>query len=474
MRDRHLRPSRLHARGRVLLFVVAWLLPVAFASAQPTSSGGAIAGRVVDESGAPVARARVLLLGLARAVLTRDDGTWAHLRLSPGRYLVQVLRLGYEASRVDTVQVGQDVVQRTYTLRPSQLRLSQVVVTPGSYAVLDQQAPSQQVLTRDELLTRPQLAEDLFRTLNRLPGISGSDFSAQLRMRNSHPDELLVMLDGMELIEPFHMKDFDGAVTILDQDAVGGVELNTGGFGVAYGNRSGGLVLLSSAVPTEGRTRTAVGLSLSNLRLRTEGTFADRKGAWLVSARRGYLDIVFKLLNEDEAPNPTYYDVLGKVRYQLGTRHVVTANALVAQDVLTFEVDEGHTTASGRYGNNYLWATVATQWHSRLRSTTLAARSDLGWRRDGQEAEFFGNQPFVRAGFRDRRTLDAWSLKQDWTWDPTARVSLTFGGEGRREAADYDYTRFAVNRARVGQSVVVRDSSALGVSRDVSGSRLGG
>lgn len=446
----------------------ALLAPLHVARAQ-----GSISGRVTETSGAPVAGARVVLLGASRAVLSRDDGAWEHARLPSGRYLVQVFRLGFEPSRVDTVQVDSVTVRRDFVLRAVELRLSQVVVTPGSYAMLDQQAPSQQVLTRDELLTRPQLVEDLFRSLNRLPGFSGSDFSAQLRVRNSSADELLVMLDGMELIEPFHMKDFDGAVTILDQDAVGRVELNTGGFGVAYGNRAAGLLLLSSALPTEGRARTSVGLSLSNLRARSEGTFADRKGAWLLSARRGYLDLVFKLIGEDDAPNPTYYDILGKVQYQLGQRNVATANALVAQDALTHELDLGNTTAAGRYGNNYLWATLRTQWHPRLASITLASLSDLGWRRNGREAEFFGNQVYVRAGFDDWRELAVLALKQDWTWDATSRVSVTFGGETRRESASYDYARFAVNRTRLNQGIIVRDSSALAIARDVSGWRTG-
>lgn len=434
---------------------------------------GAIGGRVIDERGSVVPSARISLVGTGRTVVSGDDGAWEHARLTAGRYLVQVLRLGFEPTPIDTVEVGTTRVERTYTLRAASLLLSQVVVTPGSYAVLDQQAPSQQVLTRDELLTRPQLAEDLFRTLNRLPGFSGSDFTAQLRMRNSASDELLVMLDGMELVEPFHMKDFDGAVTILDQDAVGRVELNTGGFGPAWGNRAAGLILLSSALPTEGRARTAVGLSLSNLRARSEGTFGAGKGAWLVSARRGYLDIVFKLIGEDEAPKPTYYDVLARVRYQVAPRHVLSANTLVAHDDLTFEADEGESKADGRYGNNYLWATLHSQWLPRLASTTLASVSGLSWKRDGHEAEFFGNQAFVRAGFRDRRTLGTWSLKQDWVFDASPRMSLTFGGEARGEAADYDYGRFAVNRARLGTSIVVLDSAAFGVEREIDGTRTG-
>ncbi|MBX9927987.1 MAG: TonB-dependent receptor [Gemmatimonadaceae bacterium] len=448
------------------------LTSTALAQSRPV---GALAGTVRDSAGLPVPGARVTLAGTARGTLTRDDGRYQLVALPPGRYALLVRRVGFAPSPVDSITIADAVtLTRDVVLRAVQLPLSQIVITPGSYSVLDPGAPSQQVLTREELLTRPQLAEDLFRSLNRLPGFSGSDFSSQLRIRNGAQDELLVTLDGMELVEPFHLKDFDGALTILDQEAIGRVEVNTGGFGATYGNRASGLLLLQSATPTTERTRTAFGLSLSNLRARTEGTFANGKGSWMVSGRRGFLDLIFRLVGEDDAPDPTYYDVFGKAQYQLGTRHVVALHTLVAGDALQLSEDGGASGANSHYGNNYLWTTVRSQWTPRIRSTTLAARTGLSWDRDARLAEFFNNTPFTRGRVRDLRTLEAWTLKQDWVLDAHPRLSATFGGEWRSESATFDYDRTSFDRARFNNQVTLLDSTRINIDQRAAAPRLSG
>lgn len=463
------------APWRAVVFGLLLLLMVVDGADATAQRPGGIVGTVRDERGTPLPGAQVLLDGVPSGV-TRADGGFRVAGVRAGRHSLRVTRLGYAPFEDGAVDVDSGDVRRDVVLAARPVPLSQVIIAPGVYGGLDAATPSLQVISREDLLTRPQLVEDLFRSLNRLPGVSGSDFSAKLRIRNSAADEVLVTLDGLELVEPYHMKDFDGALTIVDQDAIGSVEVSSGGFGAAHGTRAAGLVQLRTAEVTDGPARTTLGLSLSNMRARSEGTFHQGKGEWLVSARRGYLDLVFKLIDEPDAPNPVYYDVLAKLQRTVGLRHVVAVNALVANDRLTFAVDEGVTNARGSYGNAYLWTTVRSQWTDRLRSTTLVSRSGLRWRRDGQEAEFIGGAPLVRAGFADRRSLTQLGVKQDWAWDVAGggRFSLLFGGEARREAADYDYAQFQVRRARRGTSIVVLDSTAWRLVRPVDGYRQSG
>ena len=45
---------------------------------------------------------------------------------------------------------------------------------------------------------------------------------------------LLARLDGVDLIEPFHLKDVDGALAMVDPAVIQRLDLTTGGFGVEY------------------------------------------------------------------------------------------------------------------------------------------------------------------------------------------------------------------------------------------------
>jgi outer membrane cobalamin receptor len=457
--------------ANALLWLAAFL-PAQLAAQQ---APGVIRGRVVEESGAPVAGARVAILGTARNTYSRDDGSFLLSDLPPDRYVLRAQRIGFAVPAADTVTLNAgQTIERPIVLRALPVPLSRVVISPGSYTLLDAVGTSQQMLTRDQLLSRPQLAEDLFRSLNRLPGLSGSDYSAKLRIRNGGQDELLVLLDGVELIEPFHLKDFDGALAILDAEAIDRVELSTGGFGVQYGNRMTGVVELTSASPDADRSRNSVGLSFSNVRGKSEGRFAGGRGSWLASARRGYLDVIFKLIGETDPPDPSYYDLFGKVQYQLGSRHLLSGHALVAGDALHITEDGGESRLDSRYDNAYLWSSLRSQLGDRLSATSLVSLSHLTWRRGGRTVEVFNGQPREESRIDDDRGLDAWAFKQDWAFDATPRLSVLAGGELRSERAGYDYFRVQREHVFDGQTVTLADTQQVTAHLAPSGSRLSG
>ncbi|MDP6967308.1 MAG: NAD-binding protein, partial [Candidatus Marinimicrobia bacterium] len=148
--------------------------------------------------------------------------------------------------------------------------------------VLDPGVP--QTLSREEIRTMPQLGEDIYRAIGRLPGISGGDFSARFNVRGGDHDQVLVTLDGLELQEPFHLKDIaGGALSIVDLEVVGGVDLMTGGFPADYGDRQSAVLDMESRTPGPGR-RISAGVGLTNIRVLAEGGTGDMD--WLLSARR--------------------------------------------------------------------------------------------------------------------------------------------------------------------------------------------
>ena len=103
--------------------------------------------------------------------------------------------------------------------------LKEITVTPGSFSFMDGAGPSAQIMTRRDIESVPQFGEDLFRAVNRLPGLSSGDISAHFSIRGGRHDETLILFDGLELYEPYHMKEFnEGALSIVDLQTIEGVE----------------------------------------------------------------------------------------------------------------------------------------------------------------------------------------------------------------------------------------------------------
>ena len=72
-----------------------------------------------------------------------------------------------------------------------------MVIAPGTFGILQTTPSTAQSLSREAIATRPQLGEDIYRSVNRLPGISSSEYSAQFHVRGGVAGEMLVLLDGV-------------------------------------------------------------------------------------------------------------------------------------------------------------------------------------------------------------------------------------------------------------------------------------
>ena len=105
------------------------------------------------------------------------------------------------------------------------IKLAEFVVTPSRFGVADIATTAAATLTAAELEVLPQVGDDLFRSIARLPGLAADDISAQFWVRGAPHTELLARLDGVDLMEPFHLKDVDGALSIVDPATIKWLEL---------------------------------------------------------------------------------------------------------------------------------------------------------------------------------------------------------------------------------------------------------
>lgn len=320
------------------------------------------------------------------------------------------------------------------------VRLADLVVTPSRYGIADEHIARNVTLTSEELARLPQIGEDVYRTINRLPGLGGNEISAKFLVRGAPNRQVLSRYDGVDLIEPFHLKDWDSALSIIDLETVGSLDLVTGGFTAEYGDRMAGVLNIESQPEVGGRLLTTLGLSVTGMRATNQGTFADGEGQWLVAARRGYIDLALELGGSEVEDSPVYYDFSGKVQYRLNPNHSVSLHLLHAGDTLeslnTIDPD-----LRSSYDSTYVWGRWTARFGEGISGETVLSFSDLGWHRrgDGQHDELHLDEvhPFH---LRDDRTLSTVGLRSDWNLNLTPRVLARTGFELTSGEARYDYT----------------------------------
>jgi hypothetical protein len=317
------------------------------------------------------------------------------------------------------------------------VKLERFVVTPSHFDLTDAGAGSPSTLTQRDLESLPQIGEDLFRSIARLPGVTADDFTAKFWVRGAPQRQLLVRLDGADLLEPFHLKDVDGALSIIDLHAIRRLDLMTGGFNSDYGNRTAGVLTMESLNATGPDLNASLGLSLTSMRAGGAGTFAHGAGRWFGSIRRGYPDIALRAEGRSDDIFPRYWDAYAKAEFDVAPGHTVSLHALHSGDTLRVLDDNGPELRSA-YDSDNVWGRWRAQFSDNLSAETVATASWLTWHRDG--SGLYSNRYHI--DLSDRRSLSAYDVRQDWSYSASPSVYLRGGWEYGTAAADYSYHLF--------------------------------
>ena len=165
-------------------------------------------------------------------------------------------------------------------------------------------------VTQSQLSSLPSLAEaDIFRTLQAIPGVLQlSEFSTGLVIRGGNTDQNLILLDGITVYNPSHL---GGVFSNFIVDAIKEANLTKGGFNAEYGGRLSAVLDVISREGNRKKINANFDISLLSAKSTIEGPFY--KGAWLVSGRRTYFDIVFAELGYNSIPPYYFYDIQGHI-----------------------------------------------------------------------------------------------------------------------------------------------------------------
>lgn len=319
-------------------------------------------------------------------------------------------------------------------VEPDELPLVEIVVTSSLHRLANLRSNSQTSVDREFMIRTPSAAEEAVRVIARLPGTANGGLSTRSHVRGGEVNEVLFLIDGLRLYEPFHLKDFQSVATIINSSAIDGLDFYSGAYPARFGDRMSGVISLGLREP-EKDVETELALSFFNTSLLSMGRFGDAgQGDWLLAARRGNLDLIADIINPDIG-NPDYQDYILHAGWDFGPRARISANFLMSNDKLILaDVDRGENVAAN-YTNQVAWLKWQANWSSRLSSETLVSLSDISDERRGTLL-----LPGIVSGSLDEnRQFQSASFQQDWTYASSSSWILEIGVDASHLDANYRF-----------------------------------
>jgi outer membrane receptor protein involved in Fe transport len=313
------------ANARALVVAGLSLAAAAAVAAQDTAGMGAIRGTAADAAGRPAADVAVCVSATRQCDVTASDGRFAIAGVRAGRYQLEIIAPGRPGFLSQEVEVRAGLEATVEIALPDVETLQQsVTVTAPAFAIPEEIKNSGFLVSATDIRTSAGALEDVSRYVQSLPGvvIGTDDFRNDLIVRGGSPLENLYIVDNIEIPNINTFATFasaGGTVSMLDAAIIQDVTFLTGGYSAAYGNRTSSVLQVTQREGNRTRPAGRATVGFAGIGGVAEGPIGrDRKGSWILSGRRSFLD----LFTDDIGIGgvPVLYTINGKAVYDVSPR----------------------------------------------------------------------------------------------------------------------------------------------------------
>jgi hypothetical protein len=417
-------------------------------AASVRAQSGTVTGLVTDaQTKQPLIGANVLLVGTTQGAATDLDGNYVITGVPAGTYSVRFSYLGFDTRTETDVVVRPDRVTRVEVgLSMSAIETAAVVVNAGYFPRSDAQPVSLARFTREEVRRAPGSAGDVSRILFALPSVAKlNDTMNSLVVRGGTSFENAFYLDNIEIPNINHFPEqgaTGGPIGMVNVEFIDDVTFNAGGFSALYGNRLSSVTDLSLREGNREEVDLQIDLNMAGVGGLAEGPMG-RKGSWMLSARRSFLDLIVGAIGEMDAI-PQYGDVQGKVTLDLSPDHRLSAVGLLGLDAIGMDRDKAIENGTNVYANadisqgtigvNWRWL-----WSESGFSNTSVSVSNVDYDRVARDT-----REYMETG-EELVLLDLVGFERSWKLRNVNHLRLggeariEFGVDARIDQVDFDH-----------------------------------
>ncbi len=304
-----------------------------------------IKGKITNAlGGETLGRVEIMVIENRVSAITSLNGEFDISNLAPGSYTLRLNAVGYRILKIPfTLASTADIREFSITLVPDNFHHSDKVEVHGDvFQTADSPAILETNLTSSEIReTSTVFADDPFRAVQTLPGVSAegnNEFFAEFSVMGAPFSSVSIYMDDVLVPSPFHeIGSFtEGAsLGVLTSEVVEEMKLLPAAYPEKFGDSAGAALDIHTREGSRGKSlfRTSAGIAASEL-LGEGGLGRSRKGSWLVSARKSYINYLIRGRVQGAA-DVGFEDGDVKLNYDLTARQSVS---LFASD--------GHTTMS--------------------------------------------------------------------------------------------------------------------------------
>jgi len=224
-------------------------------------------------------------------------------------------------------------------------------------------------------------SNDLLQTLRMLPGIqSGAGGVGGLSIRGGDNDQNLILLDGVEIFNPFHSL---GLTSIFTPETIKDLKVYKDQFHPSYGDRSSSIIDIRLKEATSKQFKINAGINNQDIFLKSDIPLGPESSSLLAYVRTTTAPFQFnKIIQPTLFPfletqgNISYLDLIIKAKHELHPRHKLYFTLFRTGDRVRgfFEVNEGSnfTKLDGKlsFSNNVINAQLKSMLSKNLFLTT--------------------------------------------------------------------------------------------------------